>query len=127
MASSASHSGKSPDSGDHIMVAGLAFQVFTLLVFQILCLDFGLKTWRRMRTMGEAALDPKHSQLRSSLKFRLFLVALGVSTLCIFIRSIYRVAELGEGWEGALIKNQHLVSFCPRITPFLDMTSSQET
>ena len=90
------------------MVAGLAFQVLTLLMFQLLCLDFMLKTVRRMKAMGDSALDPTHAKLRGSTKFRLFLVALGLATLCIFIRSIYRVAELGEGWEGALIKNQHL-------------------
>ena len=108
MASAASHSGKSPDLGDHIMVAGLAFQVFTLLLFQILVLDFVYTTLKRMNSMGEAALDPTHKKLRESIKFKLFLVALGLSTFCIFIRSIYRVAELSEGWEGALIKNEHL-------------------
>ena len=110
MASAASHSGKSPDTGDHIMVAGLALQVFTLFLFQLLCLDFAVKTLRRMNAMGDAALDPTHAKLRASAKFRLFLVALALATVCIFIRSIYRVAELAEGWEGALIKNQHLVS-----------------
>jgi len=108
MASVASHSNRSADTGDHIMVAGLAFQVFTLLIFMVLCLDFALKTLRRLRTMGDAALDPRHSQLRQSLTFRVFLVALSLATLCIFIRSVYRVAELGEGWQGALIKNQNL-------------------
>lgn len=108
MASVASHSNRSADTGDHIMVAGLAFQVFTLLIFMVLCLDFALKTLRRLRTMGDAALDPRHSQLRQRLTFRVFLVALSLATLCIFIRSVYRVAELGEGWQGALIKNQNL-------------------
>lgn len=108
MASAASHSGKSPDTGDHIMVAGLALQVFTLLLFQILVLDFVYTTLKRMNAMGEAALDPTHRKLRESLKFRLFLAALAVSTFCIFVRSIYRVAELSEGWEGALIKNERL-------------------
>ena len=108
MASVASHQDKSPNTGDHIMVAGLTFQVVTLLMFQLLCLDFMIKTLRRMRTMGDAALDPKHALLRGSPKFRAFLVALGLATFCIFIRSIYRVAELSEGWNGALIQNQHL-------------------
>ncbi|CAD6566894.1 MAG: hypothetical protein ASARMPRED_000182 [Alectoria sarmentosa] len=108
MASVASHQDKSPSTGDHIMVAGLAFQVVTLLIFQLLCLDFMIKTLRRMRTMGDAALDPKHAMLRASTKFRAFLVALGLATFCIFTRSIYRVAELSEGWTGALIENQHL-------------------
>ena len=109
MASAASHQDKNPDTGDHIMVAGLAFQVFTLLMFQLLCLDFLVKTLRRMRAMGgEAALDPQHASLRASAKFRVFLVALGLGTFCIFIRSIYRVAELSEGWTGALIRDQRL-------------------
>ena len=108
MASVASHQDKSPDTGDHIMVAGLAFQVLTLLMFQLLCLDFLIKTLRRMKSMGDAALDPEHAALRRSAKFRVFLVALGLATVCIFIRSVYRVAELSEGWTGALIQNQHL-------------------
>ena len=108
MASVASHQGKSPNTGDHIMVAGLAFQVITLLLFQLLCLDFMIKTLWRMKAMGDAALDPKHAALRGSAKFRIFLVALALATFCIFIRSIYRVAELSEGWTGALIQNQHL-------------------
>lgn len=66
MASVASHQDKSPDAGDHIMVAGLAFQVATLFMFQPLCLDFMMKTLRRMRALGDAALDPKHAALRGS-------------------------------------------------------------
>lgn len=109
MASVASHQDKSPQMGDHIMVAGLAFQVFTLLLFILLCTDFAVRTLRRMRAMGASqALDPTHVKLRASKLFRAFLAALTLATLCIFVRSVYRVVELGEGWEGALIKNQKL-------------------
>lgn len=108
MASSASHQDKSPETGDHIMVAGLTFQVATLFVFMLLSADFALRTVRRWRSMGEAALDPTHSKLRSSRSFQAFLAALALATLCIFIRSVYRVAELSQGWNGALIKNQSL-------------------
>ena len=58
--------------------------------------------------MADAATDPTHSKLRASRIFQAFLCALALSTVCIFIRSIFRVAELSEGWEGALIKNQKL-------------------
>ncbi|KAL8767796.1 MAG: hypothetical protein Q9209_005790 [Squamulea sp. 1 TL-2023] len=108
MASAASHSNKNPETGNHIMITGLAFQVFTLLVFMLLCVDFVVRTVVRMNRMGEAALDPTHVTLRRSMKFRVFLVALTLSTICIFIRSVFRVVELGEGWDGALIKNQTL-------------------
>ena len=110
LASAASHSNKSPDTGDNIMVAGLAFQVFTLFIFMILCLDFALRTRSRYRSLGSAAFDqnPAFVTLRSSKSFKGFLAALALATICIFWRSVYRVAELGEGWTGNLIKRQNL-------------------
>ncbi|MCJ1358294.1 MAG: hypothetical protein MMC33_008293 [Icmadophila ericetorum] len=106
IASTASHQNKSPNTGDHILVAGLAFQVFTLLIFITLFADFGIRTLRRLNSLGEAALDPMHAKLRASWSFKGFMYALVLATLCIFIRSVYRVAELGEGWTGALIRDQ---------------------
>jgi len=105
--SATSNANRSPDVGDHIMVTGLAFQVLTLAVFICLCIDFTIRTLRRTRDMGNAALDPSHATLRASTVFRSFVAALAFATLCIFIRSVYRVAELSEGWQGALIKNQY--------------------
>lgn len=65
-------------------------------------------TMRRHRELDGASLDPKFSVLRSSMKFRGFLAALTIATVCIFVRSVYRVAELSEGWTGYLIKQQGL-------------------
>jgi hypothetical protein len=63
---------------------------------------------RRHRELDGASFDPKFSALRSSIKFRGFLAALTIATICIFVRSVYRVAELSEGWTGYLIKQQGL-------------------
>ena len=104
-----SNADKSADVGDHIMVTGLAFQVLTLAVFICLCIDFTVRTLRRTREMGNAALDPAHATLRASTMFQCFVAALAFATLCIFIRSVYRVAELNEGWGGALIHNQYTI------------------
>lgn len=107
MASAASHNNTDPSNGNHIMIAGLAFQVITLLVFMILAADFALTTYKRSKALGTTqALDQTHTKLRNSFKFRGFLYALTFATLCIFTRSVYRVAELSEGWEGHLIKTQ---------------------
>ncbi|KAF2793980.1 RTA1-domain-containing protein [Melanomma pulvis-pyrius CBS 109.77] len=106
-ASAASHSDKDPTVGNNIMIAGLAVQVFTLLVFIILAADFAWRTFRRTKTLGSTdALDPTHARLRASWAFKGFLIALSFATLCIFTRSVYRVAELSEGWTGRLIKTQ---------------------
>ncbi|KAF2085492.1 putative sphingoid long-chain base transporter RSB1 [Saccharata proteae CBS 121410] len=107
LASAESHSNQSPDPGDNIMVAGLAFQVLTLLIFIGLATDFAVRTFLRVRKMGEEeALDPAHARLRASWAFKGFLFALAFATLCIFTRSVYRVAELSEGWTGHLISTQ---------------------
>lgn len=110
MASVASHQNKSVKAGDNIMVAGLSFQVFTLLIFMILCTDFALRTHKRYKSMGEDAFDqnPLYRHMRSGWRFKGFLTGLTLATICIFWRSVYRVAELGEGWQGALIKRQWL-------------------
>jgi len=110
LASSASHQHKNPDTGDNIMVAGLAFQVLTLLIFMCLCGDFAFRTYKRYRTMGESAFDqnPAFVKLRGDWKFKGFMYALTLATICIFWRSVYRVVELAEGWTGHLIKQQWL-------------------
>jgi hypothetical protein len=110
LASAASHSGKSPDTGDNIMIAGLSLQVVTLLIFMILCADFALRTFKRYKSMGEDAFDqnPIFVQTRGTLRFKGFVAALTLATICIFWRSVYRVAELSEGWTGNLIRHQWL-------------------
>ena len=92
------------------MIAGLAFQVATLFTFMVFSIDFGLRTYRRYKSMGASSMDqsPALIALRKSLKFKGFLGALSLATITIFWRSVYRVAELAEGWTGELIKKQNL-------------------
>lgn len=52
--------------------------------------------------------NPALVALRGSTAFKGFLAALALATICIFWRSVYRVAELAQGWDGALIKKQNL-------------------
>lgn len=91
------------------MVAGLTIQVFTLLVFMVLCLDFAIRTYRRHNALGDSAFNqnPHFVALRSDWKFKGFLAALTLATICIFWRSVYRVVELGQGWTGDLIRQQN--------------------
>nr|POE87941.1 sphingoid long-chain base transporter rsb1 [Quercus suber] len=81
-------------TGKNIMVAGLAFQVFTLVVFGLLAADYAWAVYRH-----RAHLNPATRELRQSLRFKLFLGALWLSFFCILIRCAYRVAELAGGWS----------------------------
>jgi hypothetical protein len=105
MASVASHNGSNITPGNNIMIAGLSFQVFTLLVFIIFAVDFAIRTLRNPRNIDR---DPALVSLRASMRFRLFLGALSLSTICIFWRCVFRVAELSDGWTGPIMKEQNL-------------------
>lgn len=106
IASTAAGANKSPQPGTNVMLAGLGFQVFTLIVFIALCAEYARRVMQRVRSGGQ--LDPVHTKLRQSKRFRGFLAALSLSTICILIRSIFRVVEMAEGWSGALMADQTL-------------------
>lgn len=106
-ASIRTHQNLDPKIGNNIMIAGLAVQVATLLVFIVLAVDFAIRTLTRINRIGaNNALDPRYAALRKSWMFKCFLIALSLSTLCIFTRCVFRVVELSEGWNGHLIKIQ---------------------
>jgi hypothetical protein len=56
--------------------------------------------------MHRDTLNPKHAELYNSRHFKIFLCSLALATVCIFIRSVFRVAELSGGFKGHLANNQ---------------------
>src|SRR5208282_6008915 len=109
--SAAWHNNDNITPGDDILIAGLSFQVFTLLVFMACSVDFAINTKRRHKQLGsEAAFDQNATTLalRSSWLFKGFVVALALATICIFWRCVFRVAELSKGWYGPLTNRQDL-------------------
>lgn len=59
--------GSSQQAGINIMIAGLAFQVFSLFFFMSLCADFAYSVYRK-----QSSLDPAHATVRNSTKFKAF-------------------------------------------------------
>ncbi|KAF4468428.1 RTA1 like family [Fusarium albosuccineum] len=110
LASVSSHQHEDPKTGSNIMIAGLAFQVATILGFILCSLDFALRTMRRQRALGDAALDqrPQVVKVRNSRRFKAFLGALSLASFCILWRSAFRVAELSEGWDGPVMGDQYM-------------------
>ncbi|GKT42436.1 sphingoid long-chain base transporter RSB1 [Colletotrichum spaethianum] len=114
LASVANHRREPTRTGDNIMIAGLAFQVFTMLILMLVAADFALRIHRRARRAHlpnlSAALDnhPAMVRLRASRRFKAFLSALALATVCIFVRCVFRVVELSGGWTGPLMGRQGL-------------------
>jgi hypothetical protein len=108
IASTADDDRDAADLGKNLMIAGLSAQVVTIFIFISLATDFAVRTYRRSRTLGADAFEMRHERLRASLSFRGFLAALATATILIFARSAYRVAELSDGWNGALMSDEPL-------------------
>lgn len=93
------------ETGRAVMIAGVVFQVISLLIFMGLWLEFVL----RLSRSSSSAKDQRFTELRDTKKFAWFQYALGAAVVLIFIRSVYRVAELQQGFNGPIANNQ--VSF----------------
>lgn len=98
--------GGSGQMGIDIMIAGLASQVTSLFAFAILCADFA---WRVQKN-SERSFTRSHEALRnmgSSVgRLEVLICGLAISTLAIFIRSCFRVAELHGGFGGRLANQE---------------------
>lgn len=93
------------DTGRGIMIAGVTFQVISLLIFMGFWLEF---VYRLSRT-NESAKDVRFIELRDTKKFKWFQYALGAAVVLISVRSVYRVAELQQGFNGPIANDE--VSF----------------
>ncbi|KAH8773953.1 RTA1 like protein-domain-containing protein [Hyaloscypha finlandica] len=99
--------------GNHLMLVGLIFQIVSLIFFALACIDFALRV-RKYQSWK----NPAYKKLRASMRFRGFLWALVVSFMTIFTRCVYRVVELGGGWNNRLMREE---------TPFIILESCMIT
>lgn len=76
----------SSSAGVNIALAGLSFQVATLVLFIIVVLDAFIR--------GRGALRG----VRQPPRFIIFCAALALATILILIRCAYRIYELSEGY-----------------------------
>ncbi|KAL4772357.1 RTA1 like protein-domain-containing protein [Aspergillus nidulans var. acristatus] len=93
--------------GINVMIAGLAAQVVCLGTFMVLAGDY-VRRLRGLRTGNYAGPDSAASagSIGGGWIWKGFLWGLGIATLLIFIRSIFRVAELNGGFGSELANDE---------------------
>lgn len=89
MIGAAASNGKDPTTPNNILLAGLAFQVFSFFVF---CVCLGIYLYRARKV------------IMSSLKA--FTAALCTATLLVYIRTCFRLAETAEGLTSSLATHE---------------------
>ncbi|KAH8201089.1 hypothetical protein TruAng_004716 [Truncatella angustata] len=102
-ASAGSENAKLLLAGDRVIIVGIAFQVVVLLVFGLLSADYFRRAGRWLRS-GDAS--PEARGLWADKKFRLFFYAVLGAYCGIFIRCIYRIAEMSGGWGSTIMRDE---------------------
>lgn len=98
---------KSGTDGTHIMVAGLAFQVFSMSIFLLLFFHFLFKiSYFNRKVHNELPFNSKYTELRARPYFKYFPMIIIAAVTFVYVRCIYRVVELAEGWSGFLITHE---------------------
>ncbi|PVI06280.1 sphingoid long-chain base transporter RSB1 [Periconia macrospinosa] len=101
LAATADDDARIRDMGTDIMIAGIIWQVVVLVIFGAIVAEYAIRTYRR-----KASLSPSALGLLADTKFRLFLGAVFVAYITIFVRCVYRIPELLGGWGGDLMRNE---------------------
>jgi hypothetical protein len=99
-------------------LASLIVQMVIMLAYSLLLIEFvvryfwdkPVKPFRIWKTKPAMAVPKGVVAERDVKKAKIMIGAMVFSTLLIFIRSIYRVIELLDGWNGPIISNETL--FC---------------
>ncbi|TFK57102.1 RTA1 like protein [Heliocybe sulcata] len=118
-ASQAAEQHRNANKGGNIMLGGIAFQLAAICIYVACALEFFTRYLldrpvRKVETrqrQGSSSTLHEHDGLaptRGHLDRRLSLMVfgLGLSTVFIFIRSVYRTIELNDGWSGRIISTQ---------------------
>jgi hypothetical protein len=89
------------DLGTNLMIAGIVWQVATLIVFAGLVIDYVVRTRRDWENVPESA-----KALGATKTFKRFAWALLVAFAGVFFRSVYRIAEMAEGWAYPIMRDE---------------------
>lgn len=122
---------ESTKTGTHVMVSGIAFQVLSMLLFLFLLANFLFRIYFRadenvkfslgnlarllFHTKGGKQLrdqylhqhyNQKYEHIWSRRSFAYYPLVLILSVFFIYVRCVYRLVELSEGWSGYLITHE---------------------
>ena len=98
-----SHKIASMNLGAHIMLGGIVFQFVAICVYTACGVDF-LRHYTAAAPVRPLISSSERGVLDTRLK--LMIAAMVFSTVVLFIRSIYRIVELADGWQGKIITTE---------------------
>jgi len=105
LAATAASNNKSPTLGGNIMLGGIVIQMIALTLYIILAAEFMFRFLkdRPFKRPNEENIRGAY-MLDGNMKTLIWSMTFG--TVLLYIRSIYRVVELTDGWDGKIITTE---------------------
>lgn len=91
-------------TGNRAIIAGVVLQVIVLAFFGIMGTDYLVRVTRWLKT--PEARGTQGQRIWQDGKFRRFLCAVSGAYLAVFIRCIYRIAEMAGGWGNKIMQDE---------------------
>ena len=97
--------GDNPGLESSLIIFSLWFQVFTLLVFGLMTVDYGFRVRETIDRLEESTRD-----LCRSRKFKWRLAGFIILYVGMLVRCLYRAIEMSAGWGNAIVKNENNIT-----------------
>lgn len=83
------------------MLAGIIFQVATFTFLYVLVSWFVLKLVR-----NKSSLSPEAAAILGGRDFKIFAYGMLIASIAIYVRCVYRIAELAGGWANEIMRDE---------------------
>lgn len=125
---STANTDSSTKSGSNIMLAGIFLQLVGMIFYTIMAFEVILRFWfkkpfagkTQATSSGASSIDEENLKAGKNMsadvlavdpsamstRIQLMILALAITTVLVFIRTIYRSIELAGGWHGHIIRTQ---------------------
>lgn len=101
IAATANHGSSLQNVGNDLMMSGIVWQVWTLLIFGGITADYSFRVYTH-----RSELEPSAIKLMNATRFKLFTGGLCLAYITIFTRCIFRIGEMATGWGNPIMQNQ---------------------
>lgn len=101
IAATAAHGSTMQKTGNNLMMAGIVWQVFTLLVFGALVADYVVRA-----RANRSRFEPAAIKLLDNQRFRLFVAGLSLAYITISTRCVFRIGEMAKGWANPIMQSE---------------------
>ena len=101
IAATADHGSSLQNVGNDLMMAGIVWQVVTLIIFGGLVVDYTVRVYSHRSELEASAI-----KLINTTRFKLFTSGLFLAYLTIFTRCIFRIGEMANGWGNSIMQDE---------------------